>query len=77
MDFDTDSFKTLLLEALQEHHAIVIDSHADHHAWIQQRIEAEKERKEMFKSLRDAFIQWSVVGLLGYLSYWIQDHFKP
>lgn len=73
---EIDNFKTMVLEALQEHHESVIDAHTAHHEWIQERIEAEKERKKMFKSLRDAFIQWSVVGLLGYLSYWIEGHFK-
>lgn len=75
-DIDKDSLKSLFLETLQEHHENVIDAHAAHHEWIQERIEAEKDRKEMFKSVRDSAIQWSVVGLLGSLVYWVQAHFK-
>lgn len=75
-DINKDSLKSLFLETLQEHHENIIDSHADHHAWIQQRIEAEHARKEMMSKITDAAIQWSVVGLLGSLVYWVQAHFK-
>ena len=74
---DKDILKSLLVETLQEHHENVVDAHAAHHEWIQERIEAEKDRKEMFKSVRESAIQWSVVGLLGYVGYWLQSHFKP
>lgn len=77
LDMDKDILKSLLLETLQEHHENVVDAHAAHHEWIQERIEAEKDRKEMFKSVRESAIQWSVVGLLGYVGYWLQSHFKP
>jgi hypothetical protein len=77
MDLKRDSLKALLLEALQEHHEEVIDSHASHHEWIQERIEAEKLKKEMLKKVTEAAIQWSVAGLLGAAVYWMQAHFKP
>lgn len=77
LDMDKDILKSLLVETLQEHHENVVDAHAAHHEWIQERIEAEKDRKEMFKSVRESAIQWSVVGLLGYVGYWLQSHFKP
>lgn len=73
---EIDNFKTIVLEALQEHHESVIDAHAAHHEWIQERIEAEQARKEMMSKITDAAIQWSVVGLLGSLVYWVQGHFK-
>lgn len=73
---DDKALKTLLLETLQEHHENVIDAHAAHHEWIQERIEAEKARKEMMSKVTDAAIQWSVVGLLGALWYFIQQHVK-
>lgn len=76
MDFDKINLKKLLLETLQEHHENVIDAHAAHHEWIQERIEAEQARKLMMSKMTDAAIQWSVVGLLGGIWYWIQSHFK-
>lgn len=77
MDINRDSLKALFLEALQEHHEEVIDSHASHHEWIQERIETEKLKKEMLKKVTEAAIQWSVAGLLGAAAYWMQAHFKP
>ena len=76
MNFDKENLKELLLETLQEHHESVIDAHAAHHEWIQERIEAEQARKLMMTKISDAAIQWSVVGLLGSLVYWVQAHFK-
>lgn len=73
---DQANLKEMVLEALREHHESVIDAHAAHHEWIQERIEAEQARKEMMSKITDAAIQWSVVGLLGSLVYWVQTHFK-
>ena len=73
---DDKTLKALLLETLQEHHESVIDAHAAHHEWIQERIEAEKARKEMMSKVADAAIQWSVVGHLGGAWYWNQSHIK-
>jgi len=57
MDLNRDNLKALFLEALQEHHEEVIDSHSSHHEWIQERIEAEKLRKEI-EALRSWGEQW-------------------
>jgi hypothetical protein len=73
---DQNNLKTVFLEALREHHESVIDAHAAHHEWIQERIEVEKVRKEMISKVTDAAIQWSVVGLLGAAWYFIQEHVK-
>ena len=37
MDFERQNLKDLFLEALQEHHEDVINSHTAHHEWIQER----------------------------------------
>jgi hypothetical protein len=76
MEMDKDVLKSLFLETLQEHHESVIDAHAAHHEWIQERIESEQARKLMMSKITDAAIQWSVVGVLGYIGYWFQGHFK-
>jgi hypothetical protein len=76
MNFDKENLKELLLETLQEHHESVIDAHAAHHEWIQERIEAEQAKKLMMRKVTDIAIQWSVVSLLGGAWYWIQSHIK-
>jgi hypothetical protein len=76
MKMSDQNLKEVFLEALREHHESVIDAHSAHHEWIQERIEAEQARKLMITKISDAAIQWSVVGLLGSLVYWIQAHFK-
>ena len=73
---ELDSLKSMILEALQEHHESVIDAHAAHHEWIQERIESEKARKIMLNNVANAALQWSVAGLLGTIWYWIQSHWK-
>ena len=74
---EIENLKAILLETLQEHHENVIDAHGAHHEWIQERIYAEKARKEMKKNIASTAIQWSVTGLLAGAWYWIQDHWKP
>ena len=75
-NMDTNELKQVIQDALTEHHAINFSEHSAHHEWIQERIETEKARKEMFNEVTKAAIQWSITGLLGYAAYWIQGHFK-
>lgn len=70
------NLKEVFLEALREHHESIVDAHAAHHEWIQERIEAEQAKKLMMRKVTDIAIQWSVVSLLGAAWYWIQGHFK-
>ncbi len=51
-------------EVLESRRGIEAELHVAHHRWIEERIAAEKERREMYKKIRDTVIQWSVVGLL-------------
>lgn len=75
-NFDEEKLQEILLKTLQEHHENVIDAHCAHHEWIQERIEAEKARKVMLSKVTDVAVQWSVVGILGSIWYWLQSHFK-
>ena len=71
---DANELKKVIQDALTEYPAINFAEHSEHHEWIQERIEAEKARKEMMSKVTDAAIQWSVVGLLGAAWYFIQKH---
>lgn len=49
-------------------------SHSDHslhHQWIQTAIEAEKAKKQIYLEMAKTVAQWSVVGVLSALSYWL------
>ena len=39
-------------------------THRNHHAWIEERIEAEKSRKELYREVAKTVAQWSVIGIL-------------
>lgn len=69
---DAAELRAVMSEVLVEHFEV----HAAHHEWIQARIDAEKNRRDMFAEIRRAAIQWSVAGMLGTLYYWLHDHFK-
>ena len=46
------------------------ETHHDHHAWIRERIAAEKARKEVYREVAKSVAQWSVIGILAMgLSY--------
>lgn len=68
-------FKELIKEALEE--SSVFNMHEEHHEWIQLRINNERARTSMCQEVTKSIIQWSVVGLLGYLVVWVKQHFIP
>lgn len=69
-----DEIKEAVLEAINSHPAFDSELHSAHHQWIEERIEAEKRRKELYMSAAKAFTQWSVLGILGAVSYYIKQH---
>lgn len=72
---ERQDFKELIKEALEE--SSVFKMHEEHHEWIQIRIYNERARTAMCQEVTKSIIQWSVVGLLGYLVVWIKQHFIP
>lgn len=70
-----DEIKEAVLEAINSHPAFDSEMHSAHHQWIEERIEAEKRRKELYMSAAKAFTQWSVLGILGLLAVWWKNHF--
>lgn len=70
----SDEIKAAVLEALTEHPAFDAQMHMQHHSWIEERIEAEKRKKELYLSAAKAFTQWSVLGILGAITYYLKQH---
>lgn len=56
--------------ALDERARIDVETHADHHRWIEAQITAEEERAETYRDLRKWLIQWSLGALLSGLLAW-------
>lgn len=71
----SDDIKAAVMEALSEHPAFDTQMHMQHHSWIEERIEAEKRKKELYMSAAKAFTQWSVLGILGLFAVWWKNHF--
>lgn len=77
MEIDKSSIKELLLEALQEHHDKADGDHVAHHEWIQERIEAEKDRRRMYRAFTRTFISWGLPIILTGLLAWFQTGHWP
>ncbi|MDD4915737.1 MAG: hypothetical protein PHW13_11955 [Methylococcales bacterium] len=66
-----ESLRELLTEFFDERARVDAVTHGRHHAWIEERIEAERARREMYKEMTRTVISWSVPTLLGGLVYWL------
>lgn len=72
----SDDIEQAVLRAINSHPSFNSESHDAHHKWLEERIELERSRKELYKSIASSVAQWSVVGILGAISYWVQSHFN-
>ncbi|MFZ2172341.1 MAG: hypothetical protein WAW61_22235 [Methylococcaceae bacterium] len=71
-----DELRDVLSELLGDNLTLNCPEHQTQHDWIQERIEAERARKEMFREITKVAIQWSVPVVLGGGLLWIQGHWK-
>lgn len=69
--------KEVLEEIFESRAHIDNKDHSDHHAWIQERIEAERERKRMYKVMTRTLVQWSIPFILSGAVYWLQTGSWP
>lgn len=81
MELDNPDLKSLLLEALQEHYESIINSHhvlnKQEVEWIRESIEAQKERRRMYRAFTRIFISWSIPTLLTGILVWLQSGHWP
>lgn len=80
-----EALREVVGDALEQHKAAEIESHAIHHQWIAQQIERDRAKTEFFRSLAAkslAGIAWSMIaGGAGWLvlnaGQWLHEHWKP
>lgn len=71
-----EEIRKAVTDAISEHPAFDPELHAEHHAWIKERIESEKRKKEFYGELTKSVAQWSVVAVLGGITYWFKQHWN-
>lgn len=76
MSISRDDLREVMSEMLNDRR-INLDEHGEHHEWIQERIETEKARKDLYREVTRTVIQWSVLGILGGLVFWVQNGHFP
>lgn len=72
-----DELRLVLEEVFEKRARIDAETHGDHHAWIQERIESERARKAMCWEIAKSVAQYSVLGILGGVWYWVQNGHWP
>lgn len=68
--------KEVLIEIFEERARTDNEDHAGHHQWIQERIKAEQDRREMYHEVTKVVIQYSIPVMLAGAYYWFQGHWK-
>lgn len=71
-----EELRDVLTDLLSDNLTLNCPEHQTQHAWIQERIEAERARKEMFREITKVVIQWSVPVVMGGAWLWFQGHWK-
>ena len=62
---DLNEAVEMLAEKMVETHTISAEVHNDHHEFIADMIQRKKERKDMWKKVREQVYGWAVIGAIG------------
>lgn len=68
---DLDEIKNILSD-LKAHHLALSEVHEAHHEWVQEQIEKDRAKKEMMWEIAKSVAQWSVIGIMGGVIYYMQ-----
>lgn len=71
-----EQIESIVLKALTTHDDGKSEVHCSHCVWIEEQIAAQKVRQELIKEVSKAVAQYSVLGLLGWLTYFLKEHFQ-
>ena len=71
-----EAIKRVVHEVHEERSAIEEKTHKTHHEWIELQIESQKNRNEMYKTVVNTAIGWSIPAILGGLWYYVQHFFQ-
>lgn len=69
---DAELIGIAVARALQQARSVSDSEHWDHHRWITTRMEADKERAQLYRDLRGHLAKsgaWAVVAVIGTLIY--------
>ena len=69
---------TALAEILDQRRAVEESEHAEHHQYIREQIEGQRERRELYAELRKHLVKWGAVGVISFVGmacwYWLRNH---
>lgn len=75
---DVQRVAAALSEILNERRSVEETEHAEHHLFIREQIERERERREMYADLRRHLVKWGAVGVISFFGmaawYWVRNH---
>lgn len=68
MSLDMEAFREVIRDELAARSRLDAQTHADHHAFIAELVDAAKRRREMWDRVRQQVIGWAVIGSLAALA---------
>lgn len=71
-----EELREMLAEVCDENSRIDREKHMMHHVYIEECLQAAKDRREMYKEITKAAIQWSVIAILGGCWVWLKSNWK-
>ena len=72
MMFSKEDIKEILAEVLESRDNADCEKYKEQHRWIEQQIERDKARKEMYKTITTVILQWSIPLIIGGLFYYFR-----
>lgn len=72
-----ERFKELLCEFFDERARVDAETHGEHHQWINEQIAAQKARREMYRTITKAVLQWSIPVIAGAIWYYLTNGHWP
>jgi len=67
---DPDGLRELMHSVLDERARIAEDTHREHHAWVQARIDREQARSQFWFAMAQKTLPGMLVGLLAAAATW-------
>ena len=74
MDHTPNDLELALLNALRAFEEEKAEAHCSHCVWIEEQIETQKARRQLFLSMANFLIQASVLGIVGTIWAWTKGH---
>ena len=66
--------REIIKEALEEFPNVGAEVHLEHHDWVKAQIKRDQAKTELYRKAAAALVQWSVLGVLGFIATWVSTH---